>query len=112
MVFAAEAAADLRQTTRASCALQTYIATWRGIATDFALLRDRKSAGLRLVVIRHLLLNLFDRDRFLFVIDHVAQHFLREFDRERLCSSTKNTRSIESAASFEFADVGLHARSR
>ena len=43
-------------------ALHRYIATWRGIATDFELLRDFSSFELELVVVGDELLDHLDRD--------------------------------------------------
>ena len=62
-------------------ALHRYIAIWRGIATDFELLRDRRSDDLQLVVVGHGLLDHVHRDGALVLADDVLQHFLRQGDR-------------------------------
>ena len=58
--------------------MQRYIATWRGIATDFALFRDFRSLHLQLVVVGHELLDDLDRDGLV---------FLREDVRSTSCAS-------------------------
>ena len=61
-----------------------YIAIWRGVATDFELFRDFNSAQFQLEILGDKLLNLLDRDCLVVVIAHVAQHLLRELDRQWL----------------------------
>ena len=48
--------------------LHRYIAIWRGIATDFELLRDFSSVELQLVVVGDELLDDLDRDRLVVVV--------------------------------------------
>ena len=89
-------------------ALQRYIATWRGSATDFELFLDFRSDQLQVVVVRHELLNHVDRDGALLVPQDVPQHLLRERHRD-VAAGQRRVGEQPDERSFELPDVRLDA---
>ena len=74
------------------------------MAIDFELLRDFSSPCLELIVIRHELLNPFNRHRALVVLQHVAQHILRERERYFLSGKRRKGNQPDERA-LELADI-------
>src|SRR5690349_1194272 len=106
MVLAAERAADLRQRGMGELTGE--------IHRDLAGERHRLRAVLRLEVgeldpvgLRHLALNLFDRDDLLFLAPEIAEHFLSEVDRH-LASGERTKRDHARERAFELPNVRLY----